>query len=96
MSSMPGAGVIVIAEPVVHDLLASSGADWNVQERQPDVRAMWDALSGGRLDQQSRILVFSDGLGPSGSAERTQTARAMPVTQMMTVMARTIPPITAR
>ena len=77
MSSVPGAGVIVVAEPAVHDLLASSGADWNVQERQPDVRAMWDALSGGRLDQQSRILVFSDGLGLSGSAERTQTARAI-------------------
>ena len=77
MSIVPGAGVIVVAEPVIHDLLTSAGADWNVQERQPDVRAMWDALSGGRLDQQSRILVFSDGLGPSGSAERLQTARAI-------------------
>ncbi len=77
MSSVTGAGVIVVAEPVIHELLASSGADWNVQDRQSDVRTMWDGLSGGRLDQQSRILVFSDGIGSPGSAERIQTARAI-------------------
>jgi cellulose biosynthesis protein BcsQ len=41
---------------------------------------MWDALSGGRLDQRSRVLVFSDSLaaGTSGDdAEREQTARAI-------------------
>jgi cellulose biosynthesis protein BcsQ len=41
---------------------------------------MWDSLSGGRLDQHSRILVFSDSLqAGSGSeqAELTQTARAI-------------------
>jgi cellulose biosynthesis protein BcsQ len=41
---------------------------------------MWDALSGGRLDQHSRILVFSDSLQEGTDSETTelrQTARAV-------------------
>jgi len=75
-----GPGVIVVAEQSLHDLLAGSGAAWTVQERQPSVAAMWDALSGGRLDPRSRILVFSDSLQSGSSAdegERTQTASAV-------------------
>ncbi|MDI1289924.1 MAG: hypothetical protein PSX37_08270 [bacterium] len=72
--------VIVVAERPLCDLLSESGVDWVVQERQPSVAAMWDALSGGRLDQQSRVLVFSDSLalGTTGlDAELEQTARAV-------------------
>ena len=54
-SRMPTPGVIVVAERSLHDLLADQEVAWAVQERQPSVSAMWDALSGGRLDQHSRI-----------------------------------------
>jgi cellulose biosynthesis protein BcsQ len=75
-----GPGVIVVAEQSVHDLLDGSGAAWTVQDRQPTVSAMWDALSGGRLDPRSRILVFSDSLRSGtadDAAERAQTAAAV-------------------
>ena len=75
-----GPGVIVVAEQSLHDLLSDSGAAWTVQDRQPSVAAMWDALSGGRLDPRSRILVFSDSLqsgSPADDGERTQTASAI-------------------
>lgn len=75
----PGTGVIVVAEPVIHDLLASVPAAWSVQERQPSVAAMWEGLSAGRLDKRSRILVFSDSqhVGqPDDDSERQQVARA--------------------
>ena len=79
-SRMPTPGVIVVAERSLHDLLADQAVAWAVQERQPSVSAMWDALSGGRLDQHSRILVFSDSLleGTEGDLpELEQTARAV-------------------
>lgn len=67
-------GVIVVAEPVLHDLLASSTVPWFVQERQDSVADMWAGLSAGRLSANSRILVFTDA-GP-GEA-RAETARAV-------------------
>jgi cellulose biosynthesis protein BcsQ len=79
-TSPPGLGVIVVAERSLVDLLVASGAQWHVQERQPSVADMWDALSGGRLDQHSRILLFSDSTmagTSSEQAERVQTARAV-------------------
>lgn len=70
--------VIVVAERSIHDLLATSGAHWQVQERQLAVGGMWDALSGGRLDPHSRILVFSDSLLPGqAETELRQTAKAV-------------------
>ncbi len=72
--------VIVVAERPLCDLLASHGVDWVMQDRQSSVAAMWDALSGGRLDQESRVLVFSDSLmagTPSDGAELEQTAHAV-------------------
>ena len=80
MTNDGGVGVIVVAERPVHALLTQSGVPWHVQERQPSVAAMWDALSGGRLSAQSRILVFSDSLMRGASnddAELAQTARAI-------------------
>ncbi len=74
---MTAPGVIVVAEPVIHEVLRSSGAQWNVQDRQPNVASMWQALSTGQLDVKSRILVFSDALGDDRSDERAQTARAI-------------------
>ncbi len=79
-SRMPAPGVIVVAERSIHDLLADQEVAWAVQERQPSVSAMWDALSGGRLDQHSRILVFSDSLQEETEGdlpELEQTARAV-------------------
>ncbi len=73
-------GVIVVAEPDVHALLADSGADWNVQGRVGDVSSLWSGLSSGALDQRSRVLVFSDSLmadDPGDEDERLQTARAL-------------------
>lgn len=74
---MSAPGVIVVAEPVIHELLRNSGAQWNVQERQPNIAAMWQGLASGALDVTSRVLVFSDALGDEGSEEREQTARAI-------------------
>ena len=79
-SASAGPGVIVVAEPPLHDLLTASGAGWNIQDRQPSVAAMWEALSGGRLDPRSRILVFSDSLevgSTTDDTERAETARAI-------------------
>ena len=79
-STSPGPGVIVVAERPLADLLSSQGIAWTIQERQPSIAAMWDALSGGRLDQHSRILVFSDALQQGTQSEATelqQTARAI-------------------
>ncbi len=79
-TSSRGPGVIVVAERPLADLLSTHEIAWVVQERQPSIAAMWDALSGGRLDQHSRILVFSDSLQDgteSDAAELQQTARAI-------------------
>ena len=77
-SSASGPGLIPVVDAPLHDLLSSSGVTWAVQERQPGVAAMWSALSGGRLDQHSRVLVFSDSLeGAPGDDELLQTARAV-------------------
>ena len=79
-SGSTGPGVIVVAEPSVHALLAESGAAWTVQERQASIAEMWSNLSGGLLDQRSRVLVFSDSLmadEPEDDTERSQTARAV-------------------
>lgn len=67
-------GVIVVAEPGIHDLLNSSTVPWLVQERQDSVAAMWAGLSGGRLSANSRILVFTD---PGAGGDRAETARAI-------------------
>lgn len=51
-----------------------------MQERQNGVAEMWDALSGGRLDSRSRILVFSDSQHQDqvdDESERGQVARAV-------------------
>jgi cellulose biosynthesis protein BcsQ len=80
LSSPSGPGVIVVAEPRVHGFLTESGGFWNVQQRMDAITDMWQALSSGRLDQHSRILVFSDSLahGTAGEeAELDQTAGAI-------------------
>ncbi len=75
-----GPGVIVVAEGPLHALLADSGVGWRVQDRQTSVAEMWQHLSEGRLDQHSRILIFSDSLLADGwqdDDERAQTAAAV-------------------
>jgi Mrp family chromosome partitioning ATPase len=52
--------VIVVAESEIHELLARSGVQWDVQHPVASVSQMWDDLSAGRLDQQSVAIVFSD------------------------------------
>ena len=80
MSSARPVGVIVVAEPAVHSLLVSSGAQWAIAERQHSVAQMWEGLSSGALDAQSRILVFSDSLAAGSvraAAELHDTALAV-------------------
>lgn len=75
-----GPGVIVVAEPAVHDLLASLPVRWRVQERQPSVSALWQGLASGSLDKRSRILVFSDSQHagqPDDLEEQQQVAQAV-------------------
>lgn len=72
--------VIVVAEPHVHELLSGIPAAWQVQERQPSVSAMWQALAEGGLDRRSRILVFSDSQHEGQTdddAERRDVANAV-------------------
>ena len=77
-SSAAGPGLIAVVDTPLHDLLSSSGVTWVVQQRQLSIAAMWSALSGGQLDQHSRILVFSDSLPDApGDDELVQTARAV-------------------
>ena len=49
MGSSPpaGLGVIIVAERPLSDLLSTHDVGWTIQERQPSIAAMWDALSGG-------------------------------------------------
>ena len=64
--------VIVVAEQEVFDLLRDCGAGWDVQHRVETIAQMWDDISGGRLDQQSSVVVFSDALtGAPGEVEAT-------------------------
>lgn len=70
----PVPGIIVVAEQEVFDLLSASNVGWNTQHRAATVSQMWDDLSGGRLDNTSKALVFSDRL--PGGLEETATAIA--------------------
>lgn len=72
-------GVIVVAEPVLHELLLAQPVSWRVQDRQEGIAQMWENLSSGALDSYSRIVVFSDALREGDAAdadELTQTAWA--------------------
>lgn len=55
--------VLVVGDPRLGDMLASSGAQWHVQPVSPTVNAMWDAVEAGTLDAEAPIAVFSDGTG---------------------------------
>lgn len=69
--------VIVVAEPEVHELLAGSGVEWDVQHPVASVSQMWDDLSAGRLDQQSIAIVFSDrAFGLPGELEQAVATMA--------------------
>lgn len=68
--------IIVVAEEEVYNLLRDSGAHWDVQHRVESVGQMWDDLSGGRLDQQSVAIVFSDSIY-SGPGELEAAVAAM-------------------
>lgn len=70
--TLPLQQVIVAAEPEVFDLLAASGAQWDLQHRVESVAQMWDDLAGDRLARSSSVLVFSDSLtGEPGELEAT-------------------------
>ena len=89
MSAATGPGVIVVAERPLYDALRSLDAPWWIQERQATVGGMWDALSGGRLDQRSRILIFSDSLmtgTASAEFEFGQTAQAVAARELKAIV----------
>ncbi len=70
--------IIVVAETEVHELLATSGVQWDVQHPVESVSQMWDDLSAGRLDQQSVAIVFSDSVfaGPGDLEQAIATMAA--------------------
>lgn len=74
MSNAPG--IIVIAEPSVHELLTASGVNWTPHGPANSVPDMWAALSSGQLDNTSRALVFSDSL-PNDTADTAAAIVAM-------------------
>ena len=53
--------VIVVGDPRLGDILASSGAQWVIQPVVPTVSGMWDAVETGALNLESDILIVSDG-----------------------------------
>lgn len=53
--------VIVVGDPRLGDILASSGAQWVIQPVVPTVSGMWDAIETGALNAESEILIVSDG-----------------------------------
>lgn len=75
--TQPMPKVIVVAEQQIFDVLAASGAGWDLQHRVDTLGQMWDDLSGGRLDQSSSIVVFSDLLtGQPGELESNAAVMA--------------------
>ena len=53
--------VIVVGDPRLGDILASSGGQWVIQPVVPTVSGMWDAVETGALNAESEILIISDG-----------------------------------
>ncbi len=67
---------IVVAEQDTYDLLAASGLGWDLQNRVETIAALWDGLSGGTLDRQSRVLVFSASLADTTPGDAWEEAVA--------------------
>lgn len=52
---------IVVGDPRLGDILASSGGQWVIQPVVPTVSGMWDAVETGALNAESEIMIISDG-----------------------------------
>lgn len=55
--------IIVVGDPRLGEMLAETGAAWNVQATAPTVTAMWDAIEAGSLDPDIAALFLTDGTG---------------------------------
>ena len=78
MSAPPeGTRVIVVSDQAGYDVLASLPAAWVLQPLARSLSEMWQGLSAGTLDTQSRVLFFSDGLAHQGIDDEAAIARAI-------------------
>lgn len=55
--------VLVVGDPRLGDILASSGARWVVQPVAPTITAMWDAVEAGSLHSDAAVCIVTDGTG---------------------------------
>lgn len=55
--------VIVVGSQQFADLLAKSGALWQIMPAVESINAMWDAMDAGLLPQDARVFVITDGTG---------------------------------
>lgn len=53
--------VLVVGDPRLGELLAQSGAMWDIQPVATSVSGMWDAIEAGSIPSDCPIAIFSDG-----------------------------------
>jgi len=69
--------VIVVGNQRFADLLAKSGALWEVTPAVETVSVMWDAMEAGLLPQEAAVVVMTDGTGTvDGEPEASLAAMA--------------------
>lgn len=69
--------VIVVGSQQFADLLAKSGALWQIMPAVDSVNAMWDAMDAGLLPQDAKVFVMTDGTGSAdGELEASLAAIA--------------------
>lgn len=74
---MDKAKVIVVGNQRFADLLANSGALWDVLPAVDTVGTMWDAMEAGFLPNDARVIVMTDGTGTTeGELEASLAAMA--------------------
>ena len=66
--------VLVVGDQRFADILATCGAQWQVQPAAPTVAAMWDAVEAGRLDSTVTVAIFTD--GTAGAPDELEMALA--------------------
>ncbi|MFM1965301.1 MAG: hypothetical protein RL134_1026 [Actinomycetota bacterium] len=79
MSSPADAARVIVVSESADDvqILEAVPADWTLQPAVHTLAAMWQGLSSGTLDTQSRILFFSDSLAANGTDDAASLIRAV-------------------
>jgi MinD-like ATPase involved in chromosome partitioning or flagellar assembly len=70
--------VIVVGSQQFADLLAKSGALWQISPAVDSINAMWDAMDAGLLPQDARVFVITDGTGTADGELEASLAAVAP------------------